>query len=101
MPSWPKIFIKREEQTAIRDKTADDDEKIPKFINDKMKADPTEARAETAREKNGCCHWLEGVIDQRVTKESQSKRTKYEENWFNVKDLRILMTFGEGASPLP
>ena len=108
MPSWPKIFSKKAGQTTIRDKTTDDDEKIPKFINEERKANPAEAKAGTAirfmfdtREKNGCCHWLEGVIDQRVTKKSQSKRTSYEENWFNVKDLRILMTFGEGASPLP
>ena len=108
MPSLPKIFSKKAGQTTIRDKTTDDDEKIPKFINEERNANPAEAKAGTAirfmfdpREKNGCCHWLEGVIDQRVTKESQSRRTNYEENWFNVKDLRVLMTFGEGASPLP
>ena len=80
MPCWSKIFSKKEGHTTIHDKTGDDDERIPKFVNDKRKSDPAEAKAGAAirfvfdpREKSGCCQWLEGVIDQRVTKESRSK----------------------------
>ena len=80
MPGWPKIFSKKNGQATIRDKTPnDEDELIPKFINDARRANPEEAKSGKAirflydpREKSGTCHWFEGIIDQRVTKESQT-----------------------------
>ena len=48
MPRWPKIFSKKGEKTTIRDMTAEDDEQIPKFINEERKANLAEAKAEIA-----------------------------------------------------
>ena len=46
MPSWTKIFTKKNGQSTIRDKTPNDDgELIPKFINDVRKANPEEAKS--------------------------------------------------------
>ena len=109
MPSWTKIFSKKNGQSIVRDKKQnDEDESIPKFMHGTRKANTEEAKPGRAirflydqREVSGTCHWMEGIIDQRVTKETQSKRTGFTENWFNIRNLQILTTFGDSDSPIP
>ena len=79
MPSWTKIFSKKNGQSTIRDKKQnDEDEAIPKFMQGTRKANPEEAKPGRAirflydpREASGTWHLMEGIIDQRVTKETQ------------------------------
>ena len=44
---------------------------------------------------------MEGTIEKRVTKDSQSKRTGFSENWFDISRLKILAAFGESNTPIP
>ena len=108
MPARTKIFSKKNGRSTIRDKQqSDEDEAIPKFMQGTRKGSPEEAKSGRVirflydpREASGTCHWMQGIIKERVTKESQSKRTRFSENWFNVTNLQILTTFGESDSPI-
>ena len=72
------------------------------------KGSPEEAKAGRVirflydpKKSSGTCFWMEGTIQNRVTKESHSKRTGYTENWFNISRLKILAAFGEDDPSIP
>ena len=109
MQAWTKIFSRKDGRSTIRDKQqTGEDEAIPHFMQGTRKGCPEEAKSGRVmrflydpREASGSCYWMQGIIERHVTKESQSKRTGYSENWFNITNLQILAAFGEGNSPIP
>ena len=108
MPAWERIFSKKGEHSTSREKKPGEDEAIPRFMEGTRKGCPEEAKAGRVirflydpNETSGSCFWMEGTIEKRVTKESQSKRTGFSENWFNISRLKILAAFGESNAPIP
>ena len=104
-----KSSQKKGGRSIIREKQqTSEDEAIPHFMQGTRKGCPEEAKSGRVirflydpRKASGSCYWMQGIIKRRVTKESQSKRTGFSENWFNITNLQILAAFGEGNSPIP
>ena len=49
----------------------------------------------------GTVYWLEGTIEQRLTKLAKAKRLKFTENFFRIGKLRVIETWGDDPKPLP
>ena len=47
----------------------------------------------------GTVCWLEGTIEQRITKLSRARKLKFTENFFRIGKLRIINTWGMIPSP--
>ena len=56
---------------------------------------------DASEEDEGLFYWLEGRIQQRVTKTSRAKKLKYDENYFNIGNLRVVRMWGKATQPLP
>ena len=49
----------------------------------------------------GTVYWLEGTIEQRITKLPRAKRLKYTENYFRIGKIRVINTWGDDPKTLP
>ena len=47
---------------------------------------------DASEEDEDLFYWLEGRIQQRVTKTSRAKKLKYAENYFNIGELKVITT---------
>ena len=56
---------------------------------------------DASEEDEGLFYWLEGRIQQRVTKLSRAKKLKYAENFFNIGELKVISIWGKETKPLP
>ena len=56
---------------------------------------------DASEEDEGLFYWLEGRIQQRVTKTSRAKKLKYAENYFNIGELQVISMWGKATKPLP
>ena len=49
----------------------------------------------------GTVYWLEGEIEERLTKYKKAYRLKFAENFFRIGKLKIVNTWGDDPKPLP
>ena len=49
----------------------------------------------------GTVYWLEGEIEQRLTKLTKARKLKFTENFFRIGKLKIINTWGDNPKPLP
>ena len=49
----------------------------------------------------GTVYWLEGKIEERLTKYKKANRLKFAENFFRIGKLKIVNTWGDDPKPLP
>ena len=49
----------------------------------------------------GTVYWLEGEIEQRLTKITKARKLKFTENFFRIGKLKIINTWGDDPKPLP
>ena len=50
---------------------------------------------------DGTVYWLEGTVEQRLTKLTKAKRLKYSENFFRIGKIKVINTWGEDPKPPP
>ena len=53
---------------------------------------------DASEEDEDLFYWLEGRIQQRVTKTSRAKKLKYTENYFDIGDLQVVRMWGKQHS---
>ena len=51
--------------------------------------------------REGTVYWLEGEIEQRLTKITKAWKLKFTENFFRIGKLKIINTWGDDPKPLP
>ena len=56
-------------------------------------------RSDSFYVSEGC--WMEGQVDQRITKVSQAKNTNYRTNRFNITQIKPVLTFGSTSGKYP
>ena len=49
----------------------------------------------------GTVYWLEGDIEERITKYNKARKLKFAENFFRIGKLKIVNTWGDDSKPLP
>ena len=49
----------------------------------------------------GTVYWLEGEVEERLTKIEKARRLKYAENFFRIGSLKVINSWGEDPKPLP
>ena len=49
----------------------------------------------------GTVYWLEGEVEERLTKIEKARRLKYAENFFRIGSLKVINYWGEDPKPLP
>ena len=49
----------------------------------------------------GTVYWLEGEIEERLTKYKKAQKLKFAENFFRIGKLKIVNTWGDDPKPLP
>ena len=49
----------------------------------------------------GTVYWLEGDIEERLTKYKKAQKLKFAENFFRIGKLKIVNTWGDDPKPLP
>ena len=48
----------------------------------------------------GTVYWLEGTIEQMITKLTMAKKLKYTENFFRIGKIRVINTWGMIPNPI-
>ena len=49
----------------------------------------------------GTVYWLEGEVEEKLTKIEKACRLKYAENFFRIGSLKVINYWGEDPKPLP
>ena len=49
----------------------------------------------------GTVYWLEGKIEERLTKYKKAYRLKFTENFFRIGSLKVINSWGDDPKPLP
>ena len=49
----------------------------------------------------GTVYWLEGKIEERLTKYKKANRLKFAENFFRIGNLKVVNAWGDDPKPLP
>ena len=107
MPQWTKKILRKKGGIGtVTDATEDADIKAPKLLEFIEATDPRIAKAgeriqfmhDTTEGEEGLFYWLEGRIQQRITKLSRAKKLKYAENYFNVGELKVISKWGSKQS---
>ena len=107
MPQWTKRILRRKGgKGTVTDAAEDSDVKAPRLMEFIEVSDPRDAKAGLRiqfmhDEGEGTVYWLEGTIEQRITKLPRAKRLKYTENYFRIGQIKILNTWGDDPKPLP
>ena len=107
MPQWMKRILRRKGgKGTVTDAAEDSDVKAPRLMEFIEVSDPRDAKAGLRiqfmhDEGEGTVYWLEGTIEQRITKLPRVKRLKYTENYFRIGQIKILNTWGDDPKPLP
>ena len=107
MSQWKKKILSRKNGKGTVTEANDDNEvkatKIMEFI---QASDIKEAKKGiTVRFMHdlgqGTVYWLEGKVEERLTKIETARRYKFAKNFFRIGSLKVINYWGEDPKPLP
>ena len=107
MTQWTKKILRRRDgKGTVTNAEEDSDVKATKLMEFIEVTEPKDAvKGLTIRFMHdlgeGTVYWLEGTIEQGITKLSKARKLKFTENLFRIGKLRIINTWGDDPKPLP
>ena len=107
MTQWTKTILRRKGgKGTVTNAEDENDVKATKLMEFIEVTDPKEAvKGLQIRfmydHGEGTVYWLEGTVEQRLTKPSKPKRLKFTETFFRIGKLRVIETWRDDPKPLP
>ena len=107
MTQWTKKILRRKGGKGTVTNAEDEkDVKATKLMEFIEVTDPKEAVKGLqirfmCNHGEGTVYWLEGTVEQRLTKLTKAKRLKYSEKFFPIGKIKVINTWGEDPKPLP
>ena len=100
-----RILRKKDGKGTVTDTEDGKDVKATKLMEFIEASEPKQAKIGVKirfmHDLEGTVYWLEGVIEDRLTKYKKAQKLKFAENFFRIGKLKIITSWGDGPKPLP